>query len=110
MDIDESIIYMVLCIVGVILNGIGLYLLLSLKYGRMETQRVIVINLSVFDCCLSAILTVELSLKFCKICPQKDIQVLNVCKYIINIAFYYTTFWLILDRYLHIKLNIKYQL
>ena len=106
---EESITLLSMCSIGVFLNGTGLYLLLSLKNCRMDTQRVIIINLCVFDCCLNVVLTIETSLQLCEVVPQNVDEILHGFKHIVNIGFYYATFWLIFDRYLHIKLNIKYQ-
>ena len=98
--------YMTCCAVGIILNGIGLLLLFNYKYAGIDsTQRYILINLCCIDLSLSIILTINETLDVFKVSYG---QMLTVCIKIFNIGYYCTTFWLTIDRYLHIKLNIRY--
>ena len=104
-----SITYLTLCAVGPILNGMGLYLLLKWKNSKMDlTQRYIIINLCIIDFSLSILLTIDKSLIEIGVNSFLTKQVFDVCKAIVNTGFYIATFWLIFDRFLHIKLNIKY--
>ena len=102
--------YLALCIVGIILNGIGLSVLVPLKTSGTDTQRIIIINLCVFDFCLSVVLTINQLLSIFTIVPLPYRIIVNAGKVVVNVGCYYSKFWLVFDRYLHIKLNIRYAL
>ena len=97
------------CAIGIILNGIGLFLLFNYKYARIDlTQRYILINLCCIDLSLSIFLIIDRMLILFKVSYSHNIFVLSVCLVTANTGYYGATFSLIMDRYLHIRLNIKY--
>ena len=105
--VDEfSTIILTLCAVGIILNGIGLLLLNSLKNCEIDKiQKYIIIILCLINFSRSIIFTIE------QVLYRLEVNIshtLTVCIEISCCGYYCATFWLILDRYLHIKLNIKY--
>ena len=103
---EFSITFLTLCAVGIILNGIGLILLSCLKNGEIDkTQKYIIIIICLTNLSTSITLTIQQVLHLSEVNPP---YALDVCLEILSCGFYYATFWLILDRYLHIKLNIKY--
>ncbi|XP_047146288.1 adrenocorticotropic hormone receptor [Hydra vulgaris] len=108
-----SIVFLFLCSIGFVLNGIGLYLLFTLKNLKVDTQKIIVINLCIINFILNIVLivqsSIDITIVFVEVVPFNFNKVLQIFQSIVNLGYYYATFWLILDRYLHIKLNIKYQ-
>ena len=108
--VDEfSITFLTFCAVGIILNGIGLFLLSSLRNVGIDlTQKYILINLCFIDFSLSICLTIQQALPFFDVDPSNYQHILDGCIEIISNGYYCATFWLIFDRFLHIKLNIKY--
>ena len=98
------------CAIGTFLNGIGLIFLFKCKNSEIDlTQRYIIINLCFIDFCLSLNFAVYgMLLTFDVLLSYYYYFALNVCRSILNTGYYFATFWLIVDRYLHIKLNIRY--
>ena len=97
-----------ICLVGIFLNGIGLFLLLKLKSSKKDhTQRWIIINLCIIAFGSSAVNTIS---GFLDVLNFRSFQIEFVLGSTFRIGFYFATFWLVLDRYLHIKLNMKYVL
>ena len=125
--------------VGIIINGASLILLVKSKKSRMDkTQRWIIINLCVFNSCLSLTYTIINSMTLMNtndtiskdgdynggVQNGVDDAVLYVTeegvnvklKYVIPdaiiatfvIGTYLATLWLVLDRLFHIKLILKY--
>ena len=106
---NYSIAYLTCCAIGTILNGIGLLLLITYKYAGIDlTQQYILINLCCIDLSLSIFLTIDQTLEVFDVSYTRYRLILNVCISMANTGYYCSTLWLILDRYLHIKLNIKY--
>ena len=97
--------------IGILVNGIGLYLLLKMRNSRMDfTQRCILTNICLFDL-FSSIATTILGVEMCLNTRLKhDFTFVNRAGMIFYAGSYYATLWLVLDRYLHLKLNIKYVL
>ena len=101
-----SIVDVIFSAVGVFLNGLGLFILMKVRNSRMDvTQWHIITNLCVFDFCSCVILTVTETLFILRI---EYSSVAEIFANIFMTGFYGTTFWLVFDRYLHMKLNIKY--
>ena len=98
--------------IGIILNGIGLFLLFNCNNLEIDlTQRYILINLCFIDFSLSLSFATDRFLYF----NYSKVHSSMYCKFTLNLwvkilstGFYFATFWLIIDRYLHIKLNIRY--
>ena len=104
-----SILFLTFTAVGIILNGIGLIVLYRFKNGGIcLTQKYILINLCLINFILSIFLTIQQTLYPLEIDPQRSQLFIDLCTEILCSGFYFATFWLIFDRYLHIKLNIKY--
>ena len=125
--------------VGIFVNGASLFLLIKLKKSKMDkTQRWIILNLCVFNCCLSLTYTIFNSMRLIN---SSDTEIKDgdyngklqngteevilyvtkegvsvILKYLIADSFiatfvigtYLATLWLVLDRFLHIKLILKY--
>ena len=98
--------------IGIILNGIGLFLLFNCNNLEIDlTQRYILINLCFIDFSLSLSFATDrfLYFNYSKVHSSNYYKfTLNLCVKILSTGFYFATFWLIVDRYLHIKLNIRY--
>ena len=106
---EFSIVFLTFSATGIILNGVGLILLYSFKNGGIDlTQKYILINLCLNNFILSIFLTTQQTLYPLETDPQRSQFFLDLCTEILCSGFYFATFWLIFDRYLHIKLNIKY--
>ena len=104
-----SILYLTFSTIGIILNAIGLIVLYRFKNSRMDlTQKYILINLCLINFILSIFLTIQQTLYPLEIDPQRSQLFLDLCTEILCSGFYFATFWLIFDRFMHIKLNIKY--
>ena len=104
-----SISYLTFSTIGIVLNAIGLIALYRFKNGRMDlTQKYILINLCLINFILSIFLAIQQTLFPLEIDPQRRQLFLDLCTTILCSGFNFATFWLIFDRYLHIKLNIKY--
>ena len=94
--------------VGVFLNGVGLYILLKVRDKNTDvTQRYIITNLCIFDFCSCITLTVNESLYVSHINYPKAAEIIAN---IFMTGYYAATLWLVFDRYLHVKLNLKYHL
>ncbi|XP_047140323.1 uncharacterized protein LOC124815585 [Hydra vulgaris] len=110
---DMTIVLITFCIIGIFLNGFALMVLITFKTGYDLTQRYILLQLCFSDLGMSIIVVVEVLLfYFANYLNAKyilnNIIVIKVIKRVVVTVFYYSTFWLVLDRFLHIKLNIKY--
>lgn len=101
-----SIAYLTFCNIGLVLNGIAFFVLLKFKNGFGFTQHFILIQLCFMDMCLSVILEIREWFYVFEL-DGNNLGIL-VIRRICRTGFYYITFWLVLDRYLHIKLNIEY--
>nr|XP_047124888.1 uncharacterized protein LOC124807228 [Hydra vulgaris] len=104
---NHSIAILIFCNIGIILNGIGLFVLIKFTNGYNLTQRFILIQLSIVDLCLSVLVEIEECSNILNLNLSNSL-VYSVIKEVFNAGFYFTTFWLVFDRYLHIKMNIKY--
>ncbi|XP_065651775.1 melanocortin receptor 5-like [Hydra vulgaris] len=92
--------------IGVFVCAIGLYILNKMKKTKFDkTQRYIITNLCIFDVCSCFVLTVNSSLYVSK---EITNDISQSFANIFMLGYYGATLWLVFDRYLHIKLNIKY--
>ena len=73
-----------------------------------STQRCIIFNLCFFDFCQNIINIILGSMKLMRVNATREL--LLVVQSIFSSGIYLATFWLVLDRYLHIKLNMMYTL
>ena len=97
------------CTIGIFLNGIGLFILFNLKNSEIDlTQRYILLNLCFIDFCFSIFFEIFLMFNVLNVPEKLYHLILTVCIKTANNGYYFATFWLIIDRYLHIKLNIRY--
>ena len=104
-----SITYLTFCAVGIILNGIGLLLLSSFKNGGIDvTQKCILINLCFITFSSSICLTIQQTFLHLEVNRKHFQFILELCLKTFATGYYCATFWLMFDRYLHLKLNIKY--
>ena len=72
------------------------------------TQRYILINLCFIDFSLSIFLGLYQATFSFKEYDFHHYAILSLCISIVKTGNYFTTLWLIVDRYLHIKLNKRY--
>ncbi|XP_065651776.1 adrenocorticotropic hormone receptor-like [Hydra vulgaris] len=92
--------------IGVFVCAIGIYILNKMKDKNFDkTQRYIITNLCIFDACSCFVLTVNSSI-FVSNEITEDIS--QLFANIFMLGYYGATLWLVFDRYLHIKLNLKY--
>ena len=97
------------CSIGIFLNGIGLFILFNLKNSEIDlTQRYILTNLCFIDFCYSIFFEIYIMLNVLNVSEKLYQLILTMCIKTAMNGYYLATFWLIIDRYLHIKLNIRY--
>ncbi|XP_065651085.1 uncharacterized protein LOC136079281 [Hydra vulgaris] len=93
--------------VGVFICGIGIFILVKVKKNRIDrTQWYIITNLCIFDVCSCVTIAISSSLYLSN--SMRQLSILNIFQYIFILGYYEATLWLVFDRYLHIKLNLKY--
>ncbi|XP_065659758.1 uncharacterized protein LOC136083823 isoform X2 [Hydra vulgaris] len=105
---NEYIVYETFSVIGVILNTVGLIVLVKFTNKLDLTQRYILIQLCFIDFCVSL---EEAILNLLVLIGKMTFETLGkslIALSILKTALYYTTFWFIFDRFLHIKLNVKY--
>ena len=108
MDDCSSNGFFVCGIFGVIVNGIAMYLLRQRTDLKIDsTQRCILFNLCLFDFCQNVNNIILESMNLMK---MNAVDELLLVQSIFSTGIYFATFWLVLDRYLHIKLNMMYVL
>ena len=105
--------FLTCCAIGIILNGIGLFLLFNCNNSEIDlTQRYILINLCFIDLSLSLSFATDrilFVLNYSEVLSSDYYKfTVKIFINILSTGYYFATFWLIVDRYLHIKLNIKY--
>ena len=113
MIFPNFIAFLTCCAIATILNGLGLFLLFNCNNSEIDlTQRYILINLCFIDLNLSLVYAIDRILfvlnAFDVLSSSYYKFTLGLCMEIANTGYYFATFWLIIDRYLHIKLNIRY--
>ncbi|XP_065651072.1 adrenocorticotropic hormone receptor-like [Hydra vulgaris] len=110
MDEKWKIAILTNCNIGLISSGAGLFVLLMFKNGFDSTQRCILIQLCLINTCLSICFQIEEFTKTLddRLRVKRILQIYDELKSVLGTGYYYITFWLVFDRYLHIKLNIKY--
>ena len=100
-------------VIGAFLNGIGLFLLFNCNNSEIDlTQRYILINLCFIDFSLSLSFATDrilFVLNYSEVLSS-DYYFFTLSLFVNTLSngYYFATFWLIIDRYLHIKLNIRY--
>ena len=113
MIFPNFIAFLTCCAIATFLNGLGLFLLFNCNNSEIDlTQRYILINLCFIDLNLSLVYAIDRILfvlnAFDVLSSSYYKFTLGLCMEIVNTGYYFATFWLIIDRYLHIKLNIRY--
>ena len=109
MDDCSSKPFFVCGIIGAIVNEIAMHLLRQWTDLKIDlTQRCIIFNLCFFDFFQNIINIILGSMKLMRVNATREL--LLVVQSIFSSGIYFTTFWLVLDRYLHIKLNMMYTL
>ena len=92
---------------GVFICGTGLYILLNVRKTKMDkTQWYIITNLCILDFCSCCTLTLNSALFISDV--KYSVIVAEAFADIFMVGYYGATLWLVFDRYLHIKLNLKY--
>ena len=105
--VDFLLLMKTLYIFAAVLNGTGLFLMVKKSNTKMDfTQRCIITNLCISDLCVSISLVIYLF-------QLSNAKLSNVVETLVDtfrFAFYFATLWLVFDRYLHMKLLIRYAL
>nr|XP_047142168.1 uncharacterized protein LOC124816593 [Hydra vulgaris] len=107
---EEYFLLITFCNIGVILNGFGLFVLLKFKRGFDSIQHYILVQLCLIDFFLSIHGQILLSLVFFYPRNINGANFGNLVKRFLHSSYFYMTFLLVFDRYLHLKLNIKYKI
>ncbi|XP_065681086.1 olfactory receptor 5D18 [Hydra vulgaris] len=105
---NKFIVYGIFSFIGVILNIVGLIVLVKFTKKLDLTQRYILIQLCFIDFCLSLEQAILCLLTIIDKITYKILGRFFIALSILKTALYYTTFWFTFDRFLHIKLNVKY--
>ena len=95
--------------IGTVLNGIGLIVLFKCKSSEIDlAQRYILVNLCFIDFCWSIFLAVFVANMYLGFLSFSAHKVIYTLIQTFKTGQCFAIFWLIIDRYLHIKLNIRY--